>query len=427
MNYDINRPWLTLDPWQKDYIETPPDQDCFLLCGRQSGKTAAMSIKAVELCMKHFKKGEFVLINSITEKQAYLMLARAATYAEELYSKKIDRNKENKQTKHRIMFKNGSGILCYAAGETGEGLRGFTIKKHMIDEGSRMSEEFFVATGPMLSVTKGSADIASTPFLKHHPDGSEKYFYKCSKDTKFKQFYASAEDCPRHSKEFLDDQRKKLGELAYAQEYLAVFTDELQRLFNDEIINKVCTLKRRPTAIGNFKTYLGVDVAGLGKDDCTYEILERINAEMIEQRDSIVEKKNYTTDTSRKIIDLNKQYNFKKIGIDDGGVGFGVFSELLNNDETKRKTIALNNASRATEYEEGRTKTILKEEMYINLQVLMETGKIKLLDDEDVKASLTSIQHDAGKIFGAYSHIAEGLIRAAWIAEKDKSLNIYIC
>jgi len=43
MKYDILRPWLTLDPWQKKYIET--EGNCFLLCSRQSGKTAAMSIK----------------------------------------------------------------------------------------------------------------------------------------------------------------------------------------------------------------------------------------------------------------------------------------------------------------------------------------------------------------------------------------------
>ena len=181
MKYDINRPWLTLDPWQVEYCFSPnPDQDNFILCGRQVGKTTAMSIRAVELCVMHFKKGEFVLINSITEKQAYHMLAKALVYAQEKYPKLIDKSKVNKPTKHRVMFKNGTGILCYAAGESGEGLRGFTIKKLMPDEGSRMTEEYFIATLPALSVVKGSMDISSTPAGKLHKDGSEKYFYKCS-------------------------------------------------------------------------------------------------------------------------------------------------------------------------------------------------------------------------------------------------------
>ena len=92
ITYDINRPWQTLDPWQKEYIyNTNPDQDCFLLTGRQVGKTTAMSIKAVELCNNHFKRGEFILIAATTEKQAYHMLAKALAYAQEKYGQWIMR------------------------------------------------------------------------------------------------------------------------------------------------------------------------------------------------------------------------------------------------------------------------------------------------------------------------------------------------
>jgi len=419
MNYDINTPWRTLDDWQKDYIfNSHPDENCFLLSARQCGKTTAMSIKAVELCINHFKKGEFILICSITEKQAYHMLAKALAYAQVKYSPQITKGKD-RPTMHKILFKNGTGILCHAAGDTGEGLRGFTIKKLMIDEGSRMKDEFFIAVSPMLSVIQGSMDIASTPC------GKTGFFYKCSLDKKFKSFFISAEDCPRHTKEFLEGEKERLSKLAYAQEYLAVFTDELRRLFSDEIINLICTLKRKEV-INSVKSYLGVDVAGLGDDECTYEVLDKIDKENIEQRESIIEKRNYTTDTAKRILILNESYKFKKIGVDDAGVGFGVYSELMNNDKTKRKTEALNNASRPTNKDGTKSKKLLKEEMYLNLLSLMEQGKIKLLDDDEVKNSLSSIQHDEGKIFGAYSHITEGIIRGAWLIAQDKTLNIYV-
>ena len=46
--YDINRPWLTLDKWQKEYIFNKETvEDNFLLAGRQSGKTTAMSLRSV--------------------------------------------------------------------------------------------------------------------------------------------------------------------------------------------------------------------------------------------------------------------------------------------------------------------------------------------------------------------------------------------
>ncbi len=432
MEYDIFRPWLTLDPWQKKYcFDKNIEQDNFLLCGRQVGKTAAMSIRAVELCINHFGEGDLILINSITEKQAFRVLAKALAYAESEYPNQIKRDKDNKPTKHRLMFKNGSGILCYAAGDTGEGLLGFTIKKLMIDEGSRMSEDYFVAVLPMMSVTRGSMDIASTPYGTKHKDGSEKFFYTCSKDEHFKKYYVSAEDCPRHTKEFLAKMKKKLSKLAYAQEFLAMFTDALTSLFPKELLDKILVLKRiKEKTKGDY--YIGVDVAGFGKDDCTFEIFEVMKNHTIEQRDSIVEpRKMYTTETSEKIKQLEKQYNYfhykESIGVDDGGVGFGVYSELMQDEETQRKTVALNNASRPAEHDGTKSRKLLKEEMYETLRVLMERKQIKLLDDDEVRASLSSMQMDEdGKVFGSNSHIAEGIVRGVWLAEKNKDLNI-IC
>jgi hypothetical protein len=280
----------------------------------------------------------------------------------------------------------------------------------------------------MLSVIKGSMDIASTPC------GKVGFFYKCSLDNRFKKFFVSAENCPRHNQEFLDGEKERLSKLAYAQEYLAVFTDELKRLYSNELINIICSLKRLNTTINKGVYYMGVDVAGLGKDECAYAVLERLNNKKIEQRANFIERRNLTINTSTKILEIDRTWPCRRIGVDDGGVGFGVFSELMNNDQTKRKTLALNNASREIDKDGEKSKKLLKEEMYFNLLVLMENNKIQLLDDDEIKASLASIQHETiikeGKpsktyIFGNYSHITEAIIRSAWLAEKDKTLNIF--
>jgi len=432
IKYDLNRPWLTLDPWQKEYIsELGP---CFLLTGRQVGKSTAMSIKAVELCVKHYKKGEIVLINSITEKQAYIVMAKAQAYARTKYPKKTILKGPDKPTKHKQMFINGTGIFCHAAGDTGEGLRGFTIKKHMVDEGSRMSEEFFIATRPMLSVIGGTMDISSTPFGRLHKDGSEKFFYKCSKNEKFRKFYISGEDCPRHSKDFLEQEKKEMSKLEYAQEYLAKFTDDLTTFFDEELIKRCCILKKPEHIQKERRYFMGCDVAGKGKDDTTIEILKELQDDKLHQVANIILKQKFTTQISKKIINLNSLYDFNSIGVDDGGIGFGVFSELLDEDSTKRKVKALNNASRDVDSKGEKSKKLLKEEMYINLLTMMENNKIQFLDDDEVIASLKSIQyeyvisegHDTQiRIFGSYSHITEGLIRAAWCA-KGKGLKIYV-
>jgi len=68
--------------------------------------------------------------------------------------------------------------------------------------------------------------------------------------------------------------------------------------------------------------------------------------------------------------------------------------------------------------------------LYLNLKILMERGRIHLLKDADVGLSLKSIIVEKNpksndiRIYGKYSHIVEGLIRAAW-AERDKRLKLY--
>ncbi len=53
---------------------------------------------------------------------------------------------------------------------------------------------------------------------------------------------------------------------------------------------------------------------------------------------------------------------------------------------------------------------------------LVESGVIVLQDNSNI---LEITDNKDIKIFGNYTHIAEGLIRAAWCV-KDKSLNPYI-
>ena len=422
MNYDLNRPWETLDEWQIDYINTPPEQDCFLLTGRQSGKTTAMSVKAVELCVHAFGEGQNILICSITEKQGYRMLAKALAYATEKYPDKICKGKD-KPTMHKIIFKNGAGIYCYSAGETGEGLRGDTIKKLLIDEGSRMSEEFFIATIPMLSVAKGSMDIASTPFGKLNKEGEETFFFKCSKDEHYKKYYISAEDCPRHSKEFLERQKERMSKLQYAQEYKAEFLDELQRLFSEELLNS-CFKKELPRWESPMK-FLGVDVSRYGGDKNAFVIAEGKNKEVrvthgsTTQRVSIVE-------TFNRIVALQDIHSFNRILIDDAGVGGGLADFLIQ--KYGDKIICTNNAQKNVDKFGEKKKTLLKEDMYSNAIIQMEQGSFEILENEDLKESLSSMQFaynkDRLEIFGGNSHLAEAYVRALWGA-KQKGLNLF--
>ena len=66
----------------------------------------------------------------------------------------------------------------------------------------------------------------------------------------------------------------------------------------------------------------------MGEDQTTFEIFQRVGQTLI-HIDNIVKEKNLLTDVGRTIISLNKAYDFKKIYIDEGGIGVGVFDYLL--------------------------------------------------------------------------------------------------
>lgn len=427
MNYDIHKPWLTLDSWQKEYIEC--QENCFLLCGRQSGKTAAASIKFGKIAATQSKR--CILMIAYTEKQAYNLFFKTLTYLRAKYLKMI-KTGNDKPTKHEIRLKNGSIIMCYAAGLTGEGIRTYTVTHLVIDEAAPMAREVFIAVMPMLSVTNGTMDIISTP------RGKAGFFYECSKREDFKKFYVSAEDCPRHTKEFLQSQKDTMSTLEYAQEYLAQFLDDLRRVFSDDWIKRVCVLTEKPKTIDpECNHYLGVDIARMGGDEGTYEIIKKTNKDKYHHVESIITKKKLTTETEQKIIELNKMYDFKEIGIDAGSgtLGVSIFDHLLEVDDVRGKIVAMNNRARSLDMNDESKTKIFKEDMYNNLVALGERGELKLLDEDEVKASLASVQYEYLKrfeqptilrIFSNYGHIVEGIIRAVWSASKDKHLKLWL-
>ena|SRR3990167_1979609 len=425
LDYDINKPWLTLDDWQKDYIAE--DGNCFLLCGRQSGKTTAMSIKIAEKAVNEKKACDYLVV-AFTERQAYALFFKTLTYLKARYPNMIKRGVD-KPTMHEINLTNGVCIMCYACGQSGTGLRTYTLKRLFIDEGAPMNREIFTSISPMLSVAGGSMDIASTP------RGKVGYFYECSKRDDFKKFYISAEDCPRHNKEFLESERKSMTKLAYAQEYLAHFLDDLRQFFPTELIKKCMTISRgfsdntRTTLFPSGDLYLGVDCARLGEDQSVLLSVHK-KKDRIEMIDMEILEKTLTTETAKRILIADQKYKYNKIYIDDGGVGAGIFDQLLYNDQTRGKVIAINNASKSLTKDDKKKRRLLKEDLYDNLLKLMEQGKVDLWDDDDLFLSLKSVQYEYNeqnqlKIYGNYTHITESLCRAVWCMT-GKHLNLWV-
>jgi len=408
---------MKLDDWQKEVLDTKGN--LCLRSGRQVGKSTIISIKAGEYATHN--KGKTILVVASVERQALLLFEKILSHLYQNHKSFIKKGKD-KPTKHKITLNNGSVIHCLPTGMSGYGIRGYTVDLLIADEAAFIPEEVWTAVTPMLAVTGGDIILLSTPF------GGGGYFYRCFQDDNFKHFHISSENCPRKNQDFLDREKARMTRTQYAQEYLGEFVDELRQFFADDLIKKCMVLKRRGK-VHKRDYYLGVDIARMGEDESTFEVIDRRSKEILIHVENLITKHTLTTETTKLILTLEDKYGFKQIFVDDGGMGVGVFDQLLTDERTRRKTIAINNASRPLTRDEKKRKRTLKEDLYNNLLKLMEKSQIKLLDDDEIFLSLKSVQYEYVdgklKIFGNYTHVAEGLIRAAWCST-SKALNIWI-
>ena len=433
---------IKLDKWQQEIVDA---KGHILLCtGRQVGKTTVFAIKAAERMVS--QKNCRIIVGSLTEDQAQLIIIMTLTHLEKNYRSWIKKPYSRNITKGSITLNNGSKIIARPVGTTGDAFRGFTGDVLIADEASRMPSTMWAAAKPTLLTTGGEIWMCSTPF------GQEGYFYECylNKHNRFKVFHVSSEEVIQNrplsdvwtqerregALRLLDEEKSDMSELEYAQEYLAKFIEDLRQFFSDKVIEKSCILNRRNLINRHAQHYLGCDIARMGEDEGTMEVIDWIDKDNMQHTESIITKKQLTTQTHDNIINLNKLWNFKQIGIDAGAgsLGVGILDWLLRDPSVKRKVIDLNNLKIIKDHRGEKTGRLLKEGMYQNMLMLMESGRLKLLNDNDVRLSLKSVQYEYTRkqgqqskirIFGKYTHIAEGLVRAAWLANQ-KSLNVSI-
>lgn len=417
------------DNWQKRVLDH--EGNVTIRAGRQSGKSEVISEKAVRFALEN--AGTTTLVIAAAQRQSGLIFEKIRGRIEErirLGEDLFPLDKKLKPTMTRIVLSNGSRIYCVPAGRTGYSIRGFTIDLLIADEAAYIPEQVWLAVTPMLAVSKKTRGFGwlitiSTPF------GKGGFFYNNHHDKGFLAVHVSSEDCPRIDKGFLAKERKRMSKLQYAQEYLAEFIDDYRQYFPTVLIKKCMSFIEWSLSTDYRKGasyYLGLDVARYGGDENAFVIGEyykkklKIVKVFTTSRVSI-------TDTVGRVLDTHRHFGFKKIFVDDSGVGGGV-TDMLQDKIGKHRVVGLNNASKRVSMQgEDRSRGILKEDLYSNALVLMETGQVELINDLDLLRSMKSITFeytDSGrvKIFGSYSHLAEAFIRACWCV-KERGLSLF--
>jgi len=409
------------DNWQREVLAH--DGSITLRCGRQSGKSEVVSQKAVDFAAVN--GGVSVLIIAASQRQSSLLFEKVNSKIQS--DSRVDYSERPTMTK--ALLSNGSRIYCVPAGRTGYSIRGFTIDMLIADEAAYIPEEVWVAVEPMIAVSRSQRGFGYIVLLST-PAGKGGYFYNSFTDKDFRSWHIPITMCKRISKSFVARKRQTLSKLQFAQEYLAEFIDEYQQFFGTALLKERMSfidwsIKEKQS---DSSFYLGVDVARYGGDENAFVICELHGKNLKVVKCHTTERVS-TTDTIGRIVEFDRIYGFKRVFIDDAGVGGGVTDVLI--DKLGRRVVGLNNSSkRFVMAGEEHKKGILKEDLYSNVLMLLETGRLDMIDDLDLLRSLKSITYeynDAGKvkIGGSYSHLAEALVRACWCI-KDKGLKLYL-
>ena len=447
---------IQYDNWQKEILEDE-EHHILLAKGRRIGATHLFAHKAVEWLKNHHNPHPTsqIVCASLTINQAQLLIAFATQYAQETCPKLIGRGKD-KPTLNKLVLKvnkNRRILIAQPVGDTGRSSRGFEGQVLMVDEAPFQPDLFFNAATPILATTNGRIWMFGTF------DGQEGYFWKNYKKAvidknpkaRFKVWEMDTETvahkrpiCKSWTQEqhdglieFLAEEKDDRSEMSYAQEYRAIAALDKRQFYSDEWIEKVCHVDENTQIIPTYgDNYGGFDLARMGGDYFTAEIIKKINDKNFVQIDHYTRKMLLTTDNEDLIVEYTKKWDCDFSGIDagSGSLGVSILDHLQKIDDIKDRIVAMNNRQISIDQEEGKQR-LYNEDMHDNLRAMGERGEIHLWNRDDIKASFRSVRWDKHqdshglwkvKISGKNTHIVEGIMRAAELAAKDKLLKPFL-
>ncbi len=214
----------TLDDYQKRLLLSK-DKRIILACGRQVGKTEIVSILAL---YEAITRPSTVLILAPSLRQSSSLFSRVKSH----YSTLQNTISATQETTLTLSLQNGSSVVALPAREGT--IRGWAnVSLLLIDEAAHVDTDLYKAARAFLAVSDGRLILLSTPHSKRG------FFYEAwMSDEDWTRIKVTTEQCPRISPEFLQQERKALGESWYRQEYLASFEESAYALVPYEVIQR---------------------------------------------------------------------------------------------------------------------------------------------------------------------------------------------
>jgi hypothetical protein len=195
-------------------------------CCRQSGKSTTAAVLALHEVL--YRPGCLVLLLSPSMRQSSELFRKVTN----LLSRLASRPTLTEDNRLSLTLQSGSRVVSLPSSEAT--VRGFSGASLIIeDEASRVPDELYRAIRPMLATSEGRLVLMSTPL------GRRGHFHQEWADggPLWERVRVSAYECPRISREFLEEERRSLGDLYFRSEYLCEFTETSGQLFTyDDVV-----------------------------------------------------------------------------------------------------------------------------------------------------------------------------------------------
>jgi hypothetical protein len=213
------------DPWQCQVLRSPAPR-ILLNATRQGGKSTTVAALAVHTAL--YAPGSLTLLVSPSLRQSVELFKRCLTVYRAL-GRPVSAQAESAL---RLELDNGSRVISLPGTEST--VRGYSrVSLLAIDEASRVADDLYASLRPMLAVSNGRLVALSTPF------GTRGWWYEAWRgDEPWQRFEVPASECPRIAPEFLEEERRELGEWWFRQEYECVFLDAQSQAFSREDIDR---------------------------------------------------------------------------------------------------------------------------------------------------------------------------------------------
>jgi len=214
---------LEPDKWQKEVLWE--QKNLLMNCARQSGKSTIAALYAVHQAIS--LDNSLILLVSPSQRQSGELFRKVKDWLEKLPIPP-EMPEDNLLS---CQMGNGSRIVSLPGSE--KTIRGYSGATLIIeDEAARVQDELYMAIRPMLAVSQGRLILMSTPF------GKRGHFWEAwdKGGEDWKRVKVRADENPRISKSFLDEEKRVMGDWWYRQEYECEFLDAISSVFSFDAV-----------------------------------------------------------------------------------------------------------------------------------------------------------------------------------------------